>query len=236
MRGHDYVSQVAQEGYAVVESVLDDAQVERLRHAFAEAEAVAAPRRSGATLFAVRRALDIPAIREEAESGVAARLAASVLGTDAKPVRAILFDKNPDANWKVAWHQDQTIAVKERAEVEGFGPWSVKGGVVHVQPPAAVLEQMVTVRLHLDPCPAENGALRVLPGTHKRGKLTPAFLSATAQDVEPVTCAVGLGGAVLMRPLTVHGSSPSEVAQHRRVVHIEYAAGALPGALAWAAA
>ncbi|MEM6782869.1 MAG: phytanoyl-CoA dioxygenase family protein [Bacteroidota bacterium] len=236
MRGHDYVSQIAEEGYALVESVIDHVQVERLRQAFTDAEAVAAPRRSGAALFAVRRALDIPAIRAEAEAGAAFHLSADVLGTDAKPVRAILFDKNPDANWKVAWHQDQTIAVKERREVEGFGPWSVKGGGVHVQPPAAVLEQMVTVRLHLDPCPAENGALRVLPGTHTRGKLTPTSLSATAQDVEPVTCAVGLGGAVLMRPLTVHGSSPSEVAQHRRVVHIEYAAGTLPGALTWAAA
>ncbi|MEL7364087.1 MAG: phytanoyl-CoA dioxygenase family protein, partial [Bacteroidota bacterium] len=232
----DYVQAVRDLGYAVVEDVLGEAQVESLRQAFIEAEAVAAPRRSGSALFAVRRALAIPAVRAEAESGTAARLAADVLGTEAKPVRAILFDKNPEANWKVAWHQDQTIAVKERDEVEGFGPWSVKGGIVHVQPPAAVLEQMVTVRLHLDPCPAENGALRVLPGTHARGKLTPTSLTDIAQDVEPVTCAVGLGGAVLMRPLIVHGSSPSQVAQHRRVVHIEYAASALPGGLTWAIA
>ncbi|MEM8559293.1 MAG: phytanoyl-CoA dioxygenase family protein [Bacteroidota bacterium] len=230
----DYVSQVDEDGYAVVEDVLGLTEVERLRHAFTEAEAVAAPRRSGRALFAVRRALAIPAIRAEAESGAASRLAAAVLGPDANPVRAILFDKKPEANWKVAWHQDQTIAVKERADVEGYGPWSLKGGVVHVQPPAAVLEQMVTVRLHLDPCPAENGALRVLPGTHQRGKLTPTSLSGVTQDIEPVTCAVGIGGAVLMRPLTVHGSSPSQVAQHRRVVHIEYAAGALARPLTWA--
>ena len=67
------------------------------------------------------------------------------------PVRAIMFDKSTDANWLVPWHQDLTIAVQARVEAEGFSPWSIKEGVPHVQPPVALLEQMLTVRLHLDP-------------------------------------------------------------------------------------
>jgi hypothetical protein len=68
------------------------------------------------------------------------------------PVRAIYFDKTPDSNWNVAWHQNLTIAVRERRDAAGFGPWSVKAGVPHVQPPVELLEHLVAVRLHLDPC------------------------------------------------------------------------------------
>ena len=72
-------------------------------------------------------------------------------------VRGIYFDKRVDANWKVAWHQDLSIAVKAKAKIEGYGPWSVKAGITHVQPPVSVLEQMLTVRLHLDDTDETNG-------------------------------------------------------------------------------
>jgi hypothetical protein len=81
-----------------------------------------------------------------------------ILGSNFLPVRGILFDKIPDANWKVPWHQDVTIAVQEKVEAEGFGPWSIKADVLHVQPPASILEQMLSIRLHLDDCGEENGA------------------------------------------------------------------------------
>ncbi len=43
-----------------------------------------------------------------------------------KLVRAIYFDKTSEANWSVAWHQDKTIAVKEKVNIPGFEPWSIK--------------------------------------------------------------------------------------------------------------
>jgi hypothetical protein len=55
--------------------------------------------------------------------------------------------------------------VESRLPVPGFGPWSTKSGVIHVQPPAHILERMLAVRIHLDPTDDTNGALRVLPGT-----------------------------------------------------------------------
>lgn len=111
-------------------------------------------------------------MRELARSPEVRALVEPLLGAGAFAVRGILFDKTPDANWKVAWHQDLTIAVRERREVEGFGPWSEKAGVVHVQPPAAVLEQMVTVRLSLGPCGPGNGPVCVIPGSHAHGRLS----------------------------------------------------------------
>ena len=40
-------------------------------------------------------------------------------------VLVLLFDKTPASNWALSWHQDRTIAAKQRADVEGFCPWTV---------------------------------------------------------------------------------------------------------------
>jgi len=148
-------------------------------------------------------------------------------------VRAILFDKTPEANWPVAWHQDQIIAVAERIEVQGFSAWSVKEGLPHVRPPAGILESMITARLHLDDCVAANGALQVLPGSHRAGFLSEDAIRRWTREVSPRFCEVPHGGVLLMKPLVLHASSPSTQPGHRRVLHIEYGPGTLPGGLRW---
>ncbi len=114
-----------------------------------------------------------------AASGAIGAVAASVLGPDCRPVRAILFDKTAAANWALAWHQDRTVAVRERVDVPGFGPWTVKDGMLHVAPPAAVLAGMATLRVHLDPVPADNAPLLVAPGSHRFGRVTQAEVPGT---------------------------------------------------------
>jgi ectoine hydroxylase-related dioxygenase (phytanoyl-CoA dioxygenase family) len=156
-----------------------------------------------------------------------------VIGPGAFPVRALFFDKLPRANWSVPWHQDFTIAVAERVEVPDFAGWSVKEGVIHVQAPAGILEKMVTLRLHLDDCDEENGALRVIRGSHRHGKLADADVERWKETGEVVTCAVPKGGVLLMRPLLLHASSPAKRPCHRRVLHLEYAAEPLPPGLRW---
>ena len=160
-------------------------------------------------------------------------LASDVLGCEAFAVRTLFFDKNPAANWKVAWHQDLTIAVCERHDVIGFGPWSVKAGIPHVQPPVGVLERMITLRLHLDDCDATNGALRVLPGSHRAGRLPQEAIQTWRERAGEVTCAVPRRGVLLMRPLLLHASAPAVQPHHRRVVHLEFAAADLPDGLEW---
>lgn len=156
-----------------------------------------------------------------------------LIGGKAFPVRAILFDKTDGANWGVPWHQDLAIAVAERIDTSGFGPWSVKEGIVHVQPPHHILANMITVRLHLDDCAADNGALRVLPGSHTEGELSAEAMADWAAGQEPVTCEIPKGGALLMRPLLLHASSPAKNPSHRRVLHVDYAAIDLPNGLKW---
>lgn len=225
--------ELKRDGAAIARGVLSPEEVKRLREAFEAADDAALQR--GGAVYAARQALEIPAVRACARSGEAYRLAREILGEEARPVRGILFDKRPEANWPVAWHQDVTIAVRKRHDAAGYGPWSVKGGIPHVQPPADVLERMVTVRLHLDDCPASNGALRVIPGSHRLGKLSPDEI-ATHTRRPALACEAMSGDAVLMRPLVLHSSSPAEAPSHRRVVHIEYAAGGPGARLAWAEA
>lgn len=161
-------------------------------------------------------------------------LAAKHMKNTPRAVRAIFFDKSPDTNWLVTWHQDLTIAVKEKCEVEGFGPWSVKDGQPHVQPPAELLERMVTLRLHLDDADAENGALRVLPGTQALGKLDSDRIQSLRKEITEHLGTAKTGDVHLMRPLLLHASGKSTSTRHRRILHIEFADLDLPGGLQWA--
>ena len=225
---------VIHDGFAIVPNVIPREWVAELIDVVQGIDARAGVRGKAGATYAVRRLCEIvPAVRVLSTSREIRALVEPFLGPSARVVRSLLFDKNPEANWKVPWHQDLTIAVKERRDVEGFGPWSVKADVVHVQPPASVLAEMMTVRLHLDDCGPGNGPLRVLPGSHRMGVLDAAAIADARNRIAEATCAVGAGGVVLMRPLLLHASSPATVAGHRRVVHLEFAAADLPGGLEW---
>ena len=214
-------------GYAIVEAVLTAAEVEALRASLGE---IPPGERRGGLRDALAR---MPAIRRYASDPRILGLAEAGLGAGARPVKGIVFDKTPAANWKVPWHQDLTICVQRRIDVEGFGPWSIKEGLLHVQPPAEVLEHILALRIHLDDTGPDDGALRILPGTHRSGRLGDAEIERLRREVPEVVCGVRAGGVMLMRPLLLHASSPCRRPAHRRVLHIEYCARALPGGLAW---
>jgi len=220
-------------GFTIVEDVVPALTVAAAIAAIEQADASAARRRQGAT-YAVRNLLQsVPAMRDIAEHGEVQRLVSEVLGPGAICSRAILFDKNPNANWAVPWHQDTTIAVRQRLDAPGFGPWSIKAGVHHVQPPASVLDGMLTVRVHLDDCGEDNAPLRVIPGTHRRGMLDADLLEHVHRSGPAVTCTVRASGALLMRPLLLHASSPANAPGHRRMVHLEWSTTPLPHGLEW---
>ena len=220
-------------GFAVVPDVLDTRTVAALIDAVSKTGDRAGSQRRG-SVYALRNLLeDVPDVAELADAPAVRALVTPTLGPDCFPVRGILFDKTPEANWNVVWHQDLSIAVRERQEVEDFGPWSEKAGVVHVQPPTRVLERMLTVRLHLDDCDETNGPLLVLPGSHRGGRLTGPEIQRQRTQTSSVACPVPSGGALLMRPLLLHASSASQSPRHRRVIHLEYAADSLPGSLQW---
>ncbi len=200
------------EGFEIIRGILSETQLAALRE---EAERVAI----SAGSVCVRHLRSRSEIFDKLSES---NMILSHLPEGLRPVRSILFDKTPEENWPVPWHQDITIAVSEEHDVPGYGPWSHKDGVPHVQPPIALLHHMVTIRLHLDDTPAANGALRVIPRSNLRGKISAD--SITANDKEnAITCECMAGDAVLMSPLLLHASQRSLEPARRRVIHLEYA-------------
>jgi ectoine hydroxylase-related dioxygenase (phytanoyl-CoA dioxygenase family) len=230
-----WIRNLDRDGFAVIPDALQAAAVSELIDALNQTDSDAsAVRQRGQETYAIRNLLkSVPAVHALATSPVIRSPVEAVLGSSARCVRGLLFDKTADANWKVAWHQDLTIAVEQRVDVPGFGPWSIKAGVEHVQPPVEILERMLTLRLHLDDCDEMNGPLQVLPGSHLAGKFSAKDIQAWRNRASAVTCAVNRGEILLMRPLLLHASSPAKTPAHRRVIHLEFAAEALPGGLNW---
>jgi hypothetical protein len=225
---------VERDGFAIVPEVVAPEVVDGLIAALDALAPSAAVLQRGGRTYAMRDLLrQVPAVRRLAGSDELRALVGAVLGPEAFLVRALLFDKTPEANWPVPWHQDLTIAVKARADVPGYGPWTIKGGVPHVRPPIEVLQGMLTLRVHLDDCAAMRGPLRVLPGSHAHGRVQAAGIRRWLEAVPPVSCHVPRGGVVVMRPLILHASSPATDPRHRRVIHLEYAAEHLPGNVKW---
>jgi ectoine hydroxylase-related dioxygenase (phytanoyl-CoA dioxygenase family) len=175
----------------------------------------------------------VPQFRQFANSKLLMSSVESILGNNIRVVRGLFFDKLPEANWKVPWHQDVTIAVREQIETLGYAPWSIKNGIPHVQPPVAILEQMLAVRVHLDDADEFNGALKVIPKTHLNGRLSSEEIERYKSTGTIVSCSVKRGDIMLMRPLLLHSSSASLNPNHRRVLHFEYSSAILDGDLQW---
>jgi ectoine hydroxylase-related dioxygenase (phytanoyl-CoA dioxygenase family) len=213
---------VEQQGFAIITEVLTHDEVARFVEDFAQL----AIRRSRA---GVRHVLGHPAVEKLAREPRLLGIAQAILGSEAFPFRATLFDKSIVANWLVVWHQDTALPVRERRETTGWGPWSIKDGIVYSHAPESALCRVLALRVHLDDSTADNGPLRVLPGSQTKGLLTDDEVHELATRATPVDCLVPQGGVLAMRPLLVHSSSKSHVQAARRVLHIEYAATAAIG-------
>jgi hypothetical protein len=117
----------------------------------------------GNTSYGMRNLLAVPLVRELVASASVRIPAETVIGKNCFAVKGTFFNKTQESNWKVTWHQDLTIMVQGRHEVDGFGAWTVKAGIPHLQPPAEILNHVIAVRLHLDGSGPDNGLLRVNP-------------------------------------------------------------------------
>ena len=219
------IEQFQTAGFVFVRSFLTPGEIAQLRDSITP---LLDPRRAGARNILQRSAI----VAELAKSERLVALLAKLTGAVPFAVRGLLFEKTKARNWQVTWHQDLMIAVKARTKVSGFGSWSVKDGVNHTEAPTHLLERILTVRIHLDDADENNGALRVISGSHRLGKLDQRGIERTAEG-SSTTCSARAGDALVMRPLLLHASSPAANPSHRRVIHIEYAVDDLPSPLEW---
>jgi hypothetical protein len=166
-------------------------------------------------------------------AGPVGRIPASTLGLGCFPVRALLLDKTAEQNWSLAWHQDRTIVVKQRLDVSGFGPWSIKSRMIHVEPPFDILARMLTLRVHLDPVSVTNAPLLIAPGSQRRGRISTPEINGIVHECGATTCLADSGDIWLYSTPILHASVVAVVPKHRRVLQVDYAAQLLPSGLEW---
>ena len=204
-------------GYSVTEEVFERREMAQICEALVGGDLTR-------TKAGARHVLRVPKVKALASNPALIALAARFIGDRPIPFRATLFEKSAASNWLVAWHQDTALPLAHRVDDSAWGPWSVKGGVLHAIAPMSTLARVIALRVHLDDSTEDNGPLRVLPGTHRGGVLTHDEIQRLASTIAPIACMAPAGGVVAMRPLVVHASSKSRADQPRRVLHIEYAA------------
>ncbi|SFS10045.1 phytanoyl-CoA dioxygenase family protein [Sphingomonas jatrophae] len=151
-----------------------------------------------------------------------------------RPVRAVLFDKSADANWSLAWHQDRVITVRRRQSAPGFARWTVKAGLLHVEPPFELLARMITGRLHLDPVDADNAPLKVALGSHRLGKVADTQAATKAAALPSLACHAQPGDLWLYATPILHASDAARRPARRRVLQLDFSADRLPHGLEWA--
>lgn len=226
---------VAADGFVIAEAMYSTDECSRFAgelHAALDgcADERAALRRANGALYGARNLLTVfaPAVELWRRPRLTSLLTA-VLGPQFGLVRGLYFDKPPENTWSLPWHQDLTIAVRDHSlPSERFKCRTVKAGVPHVEAPDEILQQMLTLRIHLDDVTSENGPLIVAPGTHRH--------RGAAATGEPATIFARAGDVLAMRPLLSHSSGASEptTTRHRRVIHLEFAGcRQLPDGYAW---
>jgi len=206
---------VADTGYWIEPQILSAAECDALTASLFEDSASRG--RAG-----TRHLMSNPPVSAVAHDPRLSGLAADLLGSSAVPFRATLFQKSEQANWLIAWHQDTALPLTSRFQKDGWGSWSVKAGVIYAHAPAWALARVVALRLHLDESDADNGPLRVIPGSHLGGVLTDEAVLECARSRAPFECLSPRGGVIAMKPLLIHSSSKACSMRSRRVLHIEY--------------
>lgn len=221
------------EGFSFCRNLYSPEEVETLKQLLDSVSTDNSSFRKTEDLFAIRRFLmEVPQVRTVLFTPGFRQLVKTIGSKNPVAVRSIYFDKPPASNWFVAWHQDLTISVKEKRPSDTFLKWTNKDGNWAVQAPVELLEKMFTIRIHLDDTDEENGALRIVSRSHKRGYIRPEEIT-TDDKQRAVFCNTEAGSAMLMKPLLLHSSERTTNEARRRVIHIEFCDAGLLDGLEW---
>jgi ectoine hydroxylase-related dioxygenase (phytanoyl-CoA dioxygenase family) len=229
----DNKTDIIEKGFSVIPGVFEREELNTIPQLIDQADSSRSSFRKTDDLFAIRQFLkEVPSVKDVLLVKKLVSIIEQIFGTDYFLVKSIYFDKPGASNWFVSYHQDLTISVDRKIEAEGFGPWTLKQDLFGVQPPLEILENIFTMRVHLDDTDGNNGALRVVPGSHRKGIYRPGAINWEKET--EVTCSVPAGGIMIMRPLLLHASSRTTNQGRRRVIHFEFCNRELPAPLGWA--
>ncbi len=223
---------LSQTGFATLSNIYTNEEIENILSVIDSADSSNSPFRKSKDLFAIRQFLkEIPSVIPFIFNEKLKALIKGFFGEDFFVTKSIYFDKPKQSNWFVAYHQDLTISVNKKMELQNYGPWTVKQDQFAVQPPREILQNIFTIRIHLDDTDENNGALKVIPGSHAKGIYRAETIDWTKET--EISCNVKKGGVMIMKPLLLHSSSRTTNNNKRRVIHIEFSNQQLPEGLNW---
>lgn len=221
------------DGFTIIDAIYSNDEVQQILATIENADKSNETFRKSSDLFAIRQFLkEIPEARALIYNTNLKTIVAELFGDDFFTVKSIYFDKPEDSNWYVAYHQDLTISVNKKIELAGFGSWTVKQNQFAVQPPLENLQNIFTIRIHLDDTDEHNGVLKVLPGSHNKNIYRPETIDWSIET--ETSCIVNKGGIMIMKPLLLHSSGRTTNNKKRRVIHLEFTNQELPSELNWA--
>jgi ectoine hydroxylase-related dioxygenase (phytanoyl-CoA dioxygenase family) len=225
--------QLNDNGFTTIENIYSSEEVKQILESIEQVDTSKPTFRKSADLFAIRQFLkEIPGTTKLIFNDNLKTLVRQLFGTDYFVVKSIYFDKPETSNWFVSYHQDLTISVDKKVEIQDFGPWTVKQDQFAVQPPLDILKNIFTLRIHLDDTDENNGALKVIARSHLKGIYRPETIDWKTET--ETICKVSKGGLMIMKPLILHSSSKTINNKKRRVIHIEFSNKELPEEIQWA--
>lgn len=225
-------NEIIENGFTIINSIFSDKETEDITLAIQNTDSSKDTFRKSDDLFAIRQFLkEIPEVTKLVFNDRLREMIMEIFGDKYFVVKSIYFDKPEKSNWYVAYHQDLTILVDKKIDLSNFGPWTTKQNQFAVQPPLEILENVFTLRIHLDDTDKDNGALKVVPKSHAKGIYRPETIDWEVETEE--ICSVEKGGVMIMKPLLLHGSNRTTNGRKRRVIHIEFSDQELPEELNW---
>lgn len=227
------LNEIDTEGFTIINTVYTENEIERLISLIennTENRVDTATFRKSQDLFAIRQFhKEIPETLPYIFNPNLKDIIEATFGEGYFITKSIYFDKPEKSNWFVAYHQDLTISVDKKIEIENFENWTIKQNQFAVQPPIKILENNFTIRIHLDNTTKDNGALKVINDSHSKG----IFRVENLQTENETICEVEKGGIMIMKPLLFHASNKTTNNERRRVIHIEFSNQVLPDGLKW---
>lgn len=231
----NYCTEINSKGFAIINNVYTENEIQKLISLIedkTENDSDNATFRKSQDLFAIRQFhKEVPETLSFIFNENLKQIIDSNFGKGFFITKSIYFDKPEKSNWFVAYHQDLTISVDKKIDIENFENWTVKQNQYAVQPSKEILENNFTIRIHIDKTTKDNGALKVINNSHSKGILRIENLDFE-KETETV-CEVEKGGIMIMKPLLFHASNKTTNNERRRVIHIEFSKQQLPNGLEW---
>lgn len=225
-----YISELNNNGYSIVPQLYSKEEIYNIAQCIANHPS--STNTEHHHVFAIRQFLKtIPELKPLLFTNKAKLLLNSYFKTNHHLSKAIYFNKPPQSNWFVSYHQDLSISVKEKVEIDQYTHWTKKHGQLGVIPPTPILDNVITLRIHLDKTTKDNGALKVIPQSHLHGVLRPETL--TNKKEKEVISEASPGDVMLMKPLTLHASDKTTNNTFRRIIHLEFSSLDLEHPLEW---